>query len=32
MTHNVCAAIQTNLKHHAERTLLTIPNGRQLTG
>jgi len=32
MTHNVFAAIQTNLKHHAERTLLTIPNGRQLTG
>ena len=23
MTHNVFAAIQTNLKHHAERALLT---------
>ena len=32
MTHNVFAAIQLNLKRNTDRTLLSIPGGRRLTG
>ncbi len=32
MTHNVFAAIQVNLQRFADKTLLSIPGGRNLTG
>jgi malonyl-CoA/methylmalonyl-CoA synthetase len=32
MTHNVFAAIQVNLQHYADKTLLSIPGGRSLSG
>jgi malonyl-CoA/methylmalonyl-CoA synthetase len=32
MTHNVFAAIQVNLQRYADKTLLSIPGGRNLSG
>ena len=32
MMHNVFAAIQVNLQRFADKTLLSIPGGRNLTG